>query len=535
MQIDYRDCGKLRGIIIGVCLFVLFAGHLNAAEPLHIKIDRLIGQHAKGKPFAKQTDDAAFMRRVYLDFSGRIPSSTEAQSFLANKSAHKRTELIDQLLASQEYAFRMQDLFHVWLMERRGDNKDWEQYLHHSFTVNKPWNRMVQEILYPDVSNKQRRGAIFFYKKRLIKSGQNPVDYPGLTRDVARLFLGQDLQCAQCHDHLFIKDYKQVDFQGLYSVFKNTSVKKNAKFKYAAITEKPMKKKLEFVSVFESEQQSTGPRLPTGKEFEIVVPKKKEPAFSPLKLFAQEIPNANNNLFSRNIANRLWFMMMGRGIVHPLDLHHSENPPSHPEVLQLLSKEFVAHQFDIKWMFKELALTKTYQRSTQLQTDNKPPPVENYQVALERRLTAEQLLRSTLVATGEWKRVQKIGLDKKTDSSGPTYLELKIIFQKAFANSAKVPEDSFSASVKGALFLLNDDTFLKLLTTRPGNLQARLSKISDNNKLANELYISLYSRQPNKEEVESVKMFLKSQSNRTKAIEQLTWAMLSSMEFYVNH
>ena len=126
-------------------------------------------------------------------------------------------------------------------------------------------------------------------------------------------------------------------------------------------------------------------------------------------------------------------------------------------------------------------------------------------------------------------------MDKKTDSSGPTYLELKDVFEKAFANSAKVPEDEISASVKGALFLLNDDTFLKLLIKRPGNLQDRLSKIKENDKLAEELYLTLFTRLPDHEELETVKSYLQSHPHRNKAIQQLTWAMLSSMEFYVNH
>ncbi len=528
-------CRAIWKLLNITCLLLFCADDIPAADPLHIKIDRLIDQHAQDKSFAEQTDDAAFVRRVYLDFSGRIPTTTETRAFLSSQSDNKRTELIDRLLASPEYANRMQDLFHIWLMERRGDNADWEQFLRHCFSENKPWNNIVQEILYPDVSNEKTRGSIFFYEKRLKKSGQVPVDYPGLTRDVARLFLGQDLQCAQCHDHLFVKDYKQIDFQGLYTVFQNTSVKKNPKFKYSAIIEKPMTKKLEFTSVFESEKQSTGPRLPTGTEFEIVLTKKEKPAFSPLKLFAKEIPQAKNELFTRNIANRLWFIMLGRGIVHPLDLHHSGNSPSHPEVLNLISQEFVASQFDIKWFLRELALTKTYQRSTLLRPGSEKPPVDSYQVALERRLTAEQLLRSTLVATGEWDRIQKIGLDQKTDPSGPTYLELKSIFLKTFANSAKDPEDEFRASVKGALFLLNDDTFLKLLNQRPGNLQDRLSRIKDSTILTEEIYLALFCRHPDTHELQNVKTFLKNQSDRTKAIQQLTWAMLSSMEFYVNH
>lgn len=195
---------------------------------------------------------------------------------------------------------------------------------------------------------------------RLSKIGQQDTDYPGLTRNVGRLFLGKDLACAQCHNHLFIDDYKQVDFQGLYTVFLNTAIRTDVKF--PALGENLMTKPIEFMSVFDKKPLATAPNssfpglrkrsaipafcqrrgvrfAPDRKTKAMGVPK-----FSPLEKLAEEITSPQNSAFRENIANRLWWLVMGRGLVDPLDQMHIANPPSHPELLRLLADEMFAHR-----------------------------------------------------------------------------------------------------------------------------------------------------------------------------------------------
>jgi hypothetical protein len=181
----------------------------QSGEPLHARIDGLIADRAEqpGLP----ASDAEFLRRVYLDLAGRIPSAEEARAFLADEATDKRGKLIEALLGGPDYPRRMQEAFDVMLMERRplhpelkdrtGHDGQWMRFLHSSFAANKPWDQLVREILHPDSEDEDRRGAAFFYTRRLEKWGQVPADFPGLVRDVGRLFLGVDLQCAECHDH----------------------------------------------------------------------------------------------------------------------------------------------------------------------------------------------------------------------------------------------------------------------------------------------------------------------------------------------
>jgi hypothetical protein len=521
----------------------------SADEPVHARIDQLI-ESAAGMNVAPVADDAEFLRRVFLDFAGRIPSAGEARAFLNDSSGDKRTVLIDRLLASPEYARRMREAWNVQLMERAGEHDEWIKFLEQSFATNKPWDKLVREILNPNPDDEATRGAAFFLTKRLENYGQQPVDLPGLTRDVGRLFLGVDLQCAQCHDHLFIDDYKQVDFQGLHTFLSHTTIRNDVKF--PAVAEKIVDKKTEFMSVFVKEARATGPRLPFGTEVEVpafakgkefaVAPDRKvnfpgKPKFSPLAILSEQLPTSSNTLFVRNIVNRLWCQMMGRGLVHPLDLSHSGNPPSHPAVLDLLANEFAAHQFDIKWLLRELALTRTYQRSSVLPTGlEREPRPEQYVVAIEKPLSSEQMLWSILQATGELPRYQPAAPSDGPPKANPQFDDLKKSFLAAFANPPRDPEGEFAPSVKAALFLSNDTKVLELLKPKEGNLADQLLKESDAAKFSDVLFIAVLTRNPSADEATAVAEFLAAHAaQREKAIGQSIWALISSTEFCVNH
>lgn len=548
-----------------IAVAVASASPICAAPPaLHKSIDEFVTPAAGEATSADLSSDAEFLRRVSLDFSGRIPTAAAARQFLGDSSPDKRQKLVDSLLASPRYGERMADLFHVMLMERRGEDAEWRAWLVRSFAENKPWNQLVQELLDPDAENEAARASAFFMTKRLEKYGQNPTDFPGLTRDIGRLFLGFDLQCAECHDHLFISDYKQVDFQGLFTVYQNTFVRRDVKF--PAIGEKAMTAPLEFVSVFDPTKQKTGPRIPLGKSFEVpdgIEPPKNpktappRPEFSAVSLVARELTHTENRQFARNAVNRLWFVLLGRGIVHPLDLHHEENAPSHPKLLERLTDDFISHNFDVKWLLREIALSETYQRSSKLAGEATAASPSSFLVALESRLSAEQLADSALIATGELDRLTEQSEKQKADASKdvaakPTAAKstaadeaaepeltieaVRAAFKTAFANAAREPEDAVSSTVKGALFWRNAVPVQQLLRRRPGNLVDRLVAQSDNRKMVEELYLSVLTRKPTDEESQLIVDFVAGYGDqRELAIRDAAWALITSTEFYVNH
>jgi hypothetical protein len=509
-----------------------------AEEPLHVRIDRMIEAKAENAPLSWPADDAEFLRRAWLDFAGRVPPADATRAFLADADPEKRAKVLDRLFAGPDYAPRLADAFHVMLMERLGDSPEWTAYLVAAFQKNKPWDQMAREMLRADPKDEANRGASFFLAKRLENYGQNPVEYSALTRDVGRLFLGKNLQCCECHDHLFITDYKQKDFQGLHAFFKNTRLVNAAKMQ---VGENPTTEKTSFASVFDKVMMSTGPSLPGGTMIEIpTFPKGMEfaeppdrktnspgvPKFSTLAAVSEQLPRATNRDFTRNIANRLWFLAMGRGLVHPLDLHHSANVGQHPQLMDLLADEFAAHKFDVKWFLRELARTKVYQRSSRAPDGLKPGDAWFFGTALEKRLTAEQQLQSVLEATGERDRVLK---------ETSVLVPLRAKFLKAYASQPREPETEVEPSLKAALFVSHDAAVLDLLRPRPGNLVDRLTKLPDDQAAA-ELYAAVLSRTPTADEVDTVVKILKKNPDRkADAAGRLAWALLASMEFGVNH
>ncbi len=519
---------------LAVLLALGSSPHLCAAEPLHERIDALIAHRANAEtvPLAGPAQDGEFLRRVWLDLAGRVPPVEVTRAFLADTDPAKRTKMIDGLLNGPDYAPRLADAVHVMLMERLGDNPLWNQYLLDAFTRNKPFDQMAREILRADFQDEANRGAAFFFSKRLENYGQNPVEYSALTRDVGRLFLGKNFQCCECHDHLFIDEYKQQDFQGLHAFIRNTMLVDAATLH---VGEKPTTDKLGYASVFEKVMMSTGPALPgmmmievpmfaKGMEFAVLPDKKTKnpgvPKFRTLAALGEQLPRATNKDFTRNAANRLWFLMMGRGIVHPLDLHHSANPPAHPELLTLLANEFAAHQFDIKWFLRELTLSQTYQRSSRAAKGQMVPDPWFFATANEKRLSAEQMLHSMLEATG-------------TDRKSADAVRAK--FLKAYANQPREPEDDIEPSLRAALFVSHDETVLALLKPKTGNLVDRAAKLTPN-QAVEELYLAILSRKPTADEVDIATKFLtKYPDGKPDAVGRLAWALLASMEFGVNH
>jgi Protein of unknown function (DUF1549)/Protein of unknown function (DUF1553) len=531
--------------IVGNCLAVsLVLGALAAADdlPLYQRIDAQLEARAGG-PIAQQASDAEFLRRVYLDLAGRVPSLEETKAFLADSATDKRERLIDRLLASEDHVRRMTQVFHVMLMERMGDHAEWQKFLRSSFEANKPWDQLCREILSPNADDEATRGSALWYTKRLEKYGENPVDLPGLVRDVGRLYLGIDVQCAQCHDHLFIDDYKQEFYHGLFAFVGQTTIRTDVKF--PAVGLRPLDKKVEFMSVFVKEPKSVGPKLPLGDEIELPAftkgeefeqpPDKKKnppgvPKFHTLRMLAEQLPRAENKLFTRNIANRLWWLMMGRGLVDPLDLQHAGNPPSHPELLDSLADDLAVHQFDMRWLLSQIARSRAYQRSsvaTDIATIAAPP--SSYRVALEKPLTSEQMLASIKQALGNGQPLTIPANDK-------SWTQWQANFDKALANPAREPEVGHSPTVKAALFVMHDAALLGWIKAAGDNLTARLLKLDDPGQLAEELYLAVLSRPAGDEETTMVREYLASRtSERERAVVNLVWSLVASNEFCANH
>ncbi len=340
-------------------------------SPLYQRIDALVEREAIG-PLAPLCSDADFLRRITLDLTGAIPTVEQVQKFLDDSSPIKRQLAIEQLTKSQDFARHMAVVFDVMLLERRSDKsisvKDWESYLIDSIASNKPLDQFFQELIFTDGDESISRVPTKFILNR-------DAEPNAVTRDVGRLAFGMDMQCAQCHDHPLVKDYLQEDYYGLYAYWHRIRLFTEPKSKALVLSELA-DGEASFKSVFTgSGNDSALPRPPKGTALidepamvgdaaYVVAPAKDKPG-KPKFSRRQSLSNSlsSNPQFRRNLANRLWLIMFGRGIVHPIDLHHTDNPPTNPALLQLLADELAIQGYQLRPIIRELAMTRAYQRS----------------------------------------------------------------------------------------------------------------------------------------------------------------------------
>jgi hypothetical protein len=375
--------GRRQALTLALLITTAFlsAAHVLAdGLPLHARIDQVIAAAEPSSVAAPASDDE-FVRRVYLDLVGRIPSVAELEAFRSSPAGQRRSELIDALLKSDECNQHLAAVFDVMFMERRPDKYvttgEWRRYLVDSFAANKPFNHLAAEMIAASGDAGEQRAPAKFLLEREVESN-------AITRDVSRMFFGRDVQCAQCHDHPIVSDYLQAEYYGLESF-----LSRSFRFEKPGENNMPVslvgeraEGDLTFSSVFEpdAEKVTAMPALPDGRAIDdepvyaaeqaYLVAAGKDvrpvPRYSRRAQLARLAADGRSDLFRINIANRLWRLLIKRGLVEPPDFIHSENPASYPLLLHELGDAFADMNFDIKEYLRQVALSGAYQRSIAL-------------------------------------------------------------------------------------------------------------------------------------------------------------------------
>ena len=546
--------------LLGLCLLLTATFKVAAQETLATQIDRLVALQTPDydKLAAPLADDAEFLRRAWLDLTGSVPPSADARAFLADQSPGKRAQLIDRLLATPEYARHMQRQFDLWLMRRLPQKNvpvpEWEKFLRESFATNKPWDQLVRQILSNDGSDPNNRGPARFY---LDRDGDMHV----ITKDVAKLFLGLNFECTQCHDHPQIEEFRQEHYYGISAFFVRSFVMTD-KEKRVVFAEKA-DGEATFESVFEMrDKTSKGPKstLPRfleashisepkfdkPEEAYVVRPDDKDktvrpvPRFSRRDKFAEFLASGENRRFVRATVNRIWAMLLGRGLVHPLDLDHAGNPPSHPLLLAHLTDQFAANKLDLKWLIREIMLSQTYQRSSRGASPDVNPPEATFARAQLRPLSPAQFAWSVMQATGEVD-AHRLALGDKANEQ--TLVEklagYESRFVQLFGGEPGKPPATFEATADQSLFLANDPAITQMVRPKAGNTVDRLLKLPADNipAIAEELYLSTLTRLPSPEDLADVQALLAGAPAEARAelLYELVWATVTSAEFRFNH
>ncbi|MSQ97000.1 MAG: DUF1549 domain-containing protein [Gemmataceae bacterium] len=490
---------------------------------------------------APQATDATLVRRLYLDLAGRIPTPNEARYFVKSTDPHKRAKLIQELVTSPEFIRHSATEFDVFLRNDNTEAGSVRGYLLNAFQENRPWDQMFRDLL--GVAEKPDPAKPEQYVTKRLK------DRDSLTRDISSVFFGLNVSCAQCHRHPYIKSLTQDYFFGMREFFASAydfqgnlldrKFTKPAEFK--AKDGKILPVKMMFLNGKTVERENiAGTDLAKAiqeesKEIEKLAkayPKTKElpPAstFRPRSKLAElALAPENRAMFAKAIVNRLWYRFYGYGLVMRTDQMHANNPASHPDLLQWLTRDFIAHQYDLKRLIGGLVASKAYARSSQWDDKEAPAP-QLFAVAAIRPLTPSQWAISFSLANNP--SLLKQGLSREMREKSLVALESQ---SKGLENLIEYPREDMQIPITESLKLSNDAAILKSVG---GQLLPVLMKSKDRKQQIEESVWTVLSRAPTSDDYEVFDSYLENRKDRPVAgLQQMIWALINSPEFRFNH
>jgi len=511
-------------------------------RPVPEVIDHYIDLKLKNEKItpAPQADDATFVRRLYLDLAGRIPTTFEARQFIESTDPMKRTKLIGELVASPEFVRYNATEFDVMLRNDNPSGGSVRGYLLAAFKENRPWDRIFRELM--GVSETADPTKPQHYLTNRLK------DRDGLTRDVSSVFFGLNVTCAQCHTHPYVKSLTQDYYFGMREFFATSfeiqghlfdrKYVKPSEFKSKSGTMVPVKmmflngksaendgEKVADLSKAADEESKAIEQL--AKTFDIKksnLPVK--PKFiSRVKLVEMALDAENRDRFARNMVNRLWYRFYGRGLVMRPDQVHVANPPSHPELLEWLTRDFLVHKYDLKHLIAGLVASKAYSRSSQWHDDS-PPATDLIAVAPVRPLTPMQWGNSFYLVNNP----SRIGQEKVYEQREKLAAGLE---NNGVSGYIEYPRDDTPIPVSETLRLSNDSEFQKRIG---GQMIPFLKKCKDRKEQIAESIWAVYSRPPIAAEYELFDSYLERRKDRPDlGLQQMLWTLLNSAEFRFNH
>ncbi|MEZ6112154.1 MAG: DUF1549 and DUF1553 domain-containing protein [Pirellulaceae bacterium] len=481
-------------------------------------------------------DDTVFMRRAYLDTLGILPTADEARAFVADSHPRKRAALIDTLLARPEFAdhwaLKWSDILRneEKVLDATGVEK-FHAWIRQSIAEAKPLDQFVAEMVAARGSTYENPPANYYRANR---------DPSTRGETTARLFLGVRLQCARCHNHPFDR-WTQDDYYSWaalfarvdYEIVENKRTDKNDKNEY--VGEQIVLVKDEGEVQNPARKATAVPAFLGGAtpEFE-----KQADRLPPL---AEWLTAEQNELFVKSQVNFIWYHLMGRGLVDPIDDFRATNPAVNPPLLDALSAELIAANFDLRHMVRMIMNSRVYQLSTE-PNDTNLEDESNFSRALVRRLSAEQLLDAQSQVVGVSPRFngypagtragQIAGVHRvKPRSKPPATATAFMSFGKPRTLLACECERSNETSLSHALMLISDEGLQQRLT-QPQGFAARLAASSlDHAGVIDELFWTALSRPPHADELAAALELFQRVEDRASAVQDLTWALLNAKEF----
>lgn len=466
-----------------------------------------------------EASDAEFLRRVFLDGLGTLPSPAEVREFLADEAADKRDRLVERVLGREEFidlwAHRLGDL----LRNRVGDSnaKDntvaFHKWIRQAIADNKPYDQFVREILTVTGTRKEHPQMDWF---RWATTNENRVE------DTAQAFLGLRVSCANCHNHPF-ENIRQADYWHFAAFFARIKLVGDGSINEIKVVDSGSIK-------HPRTEEALGPKAFGGPL--VAVAKGDDPR----RQLVDWMTAPDNPYFARALCNRVWGHFMGVGLVDPVDDMRASNPPSNPQLLDALARDFVEHKFDLKHLIKTIMSSRVYGLSSAPTADNEADK-RGYARYYARRLAPHVLLDAVSSATGvpssfkEYPDVKR-AIQLPNEKVNNDFLDI-------FGRSERITpcecETSLSPKLPQVLFLLNSDEIQRRLTDKNGFVAELMKPGKSSEEIVDEMFLRTVSRPPRTAERQKAAALIEGATNRRQAIEDLLWALLNANEFLFNH
>ncbi len=514
-------------------------GHdVGTLPPIKNFIDEHVFANLKelGIPPSPVCDDATFLRRVSIDVAGRLPTVEEVRAFQQSTSPSKRDEFVDNLLRSPEYADYFANKWTSLLKNRRDDASDitsnfaFYSWVRDSLLANVPYDQMVRQLL-AATGTVIDNPPVAWYKR--VKEPKQQIE------DVAQLFLGVRMQCAQCHHHPFER-WSQDDYYSLAAFF-------------SQVGRKPTQTRGEDM-IFHKRGIATATNIKTGQALRPAALGDTIPAISadqdPRLKLADWMGAPDNRFFAKALVNRYWKHFFHRGLIEPEDDIRDTNPPSNPELLAALEKHFVNSKFDLKALVRVIVCSSAYQLSEVPNASNLVDR-QNYSRYYPRRLQAEVLLDAIDDLTESRtdfpnlpKGTRAIALPDNSYNNASPFLK---VFGRPSNESVCECERVQSSSLAQSLHLMNAGDVKGKLANASGRV-ARLtkSKSSPEDKIK-EIYLVAFAREPRPEEMQAALEYFNEPRQTADGkpiapaaaepenLRDLLWAVINTKEFLFNH
>lgn len=548
-------------IAFSTCLLITLAtafltGAVTAAElpPQVVSINSAIEQgwaDYEIRP-AAEADDLVWCRRVYLDVIGRIPSFEELQEFATDKSSDKRGQLIDKLLHddsyTEEYANHWSTIWTNLLIGRGGGNDRREltnrdgmqKYLRDSFAINKPYDQMVQELVSAQGNSKPGtenfNGAVNFLIGKV-----NEEKGTLATSATSRIFLGQQVQCTQCHNHPF-NQWKQQKFWEFNSFFRQTrGLRRFAEgtrdIEYAELADEDFagesndaEDAMVFFELRNGLTRVAYPVFTDGTAIEksgYVSDVNRREELARLMLESEYL--------DKMAVNRMWSLFMGHGFTKPIDDLGPHNPASHPELLDSLGKEFRQASYNLKDLITWITLSKPYNLAAVLGRSNEidDPSIgemPKFSRFYLRQMSAEQLYQSLVTATD----ASSGGSYEAQEQKRRQWLQQFVV---AFGTDEGDEATTFNGSIPQALMMFNGELVKNATSLNAGGFLDRVSKSGRSTPdRVHRLFLTGMARRATKKETQiASELYRARKGKETEMLQDLWWAILNSNEFIMQH